>query len=282
MQTVLRGKAAEVAIDPAGPTVIIGESINPTRRQKLSEALEKRDFAYVLQLARRQIEDGADVLDVNVGVPGLDEVSLLPQVVMALAEHVDAPLCLDSPNPQALAAGLAVAPGRPLVNSVNGEEAALSAILPLVKEHGVAVIGLTLDDDGIPMDPQKRLAIAGRIIERAARLGIPAEDVIIDPLVMAVGADHDAARITLETIRLLRQTFNVNVALGASNVSFGLPDREVLNMAFLAMAIGAGATCVITNPARLASTVRAADLLAGRDEFATRYIAHFRARQKRQ
>jgi 5-methyltetrahydrofolate--homocysteine methyltransferase len=280
MKTILKSKTKEVIIDNQGPVVVIGESINPTRRKRLVDAYQNRDFTYVLQLAESQIAAGADVLDINVGVPGLDEVSLIPEVVKAIAENFDVPLCVDSPNPEVLAAGLAAAPGRPLVNSVNGEEAPLKAILPLVKEFGVPVIGLTMDDDGISMDPDKRLAIAGKIIERAAQLGIPDQDIVIDPLVMAVGADHTAGRITLETIELINREFGVNITLGASNVSFGLPQRQTINQAFLALAISRGASCAITNPVRLTSMIRATDLLLGRDSFSMRYIQHYRQMEK--
>jgi 5-methyltetrahydrofolate--homocysteine methyltransferase len=282
MQTELQGSASSVTIDSAGTFVVIGESINPTRRKRLTDAYQQRQFDYVLELARLQIEWGADVLDVNVGVAGIDEVSLLPEVVQAIAQQVDVPLCLDSADPQAIAAALAVAPGRCLINSVNGEEAALTAILPVAKEFGVPVIGLVMDDDGISMEAEKRLSIAGKIIERAAKLGIPAADIVIDPLVMAVGADHNAGRVTLETIQRVHTEFGVNIVLGASNVSFGLPERQVINQAFLALAMSHGASCAITNPVKLTSTIRAADLILGKDDFSMRYIQHYRQMQKRQ
>jgi 5-methyltetrahydrofolate--homocysteine methyltransferase len=171
---------------------------------------------------------------------------------------------------------MAVIPGKALVNSVNGEEASLQVVLPVVKEFGGAVIGLTMDENGIPSDPEVRLSIAEKILERAAKLGIPAEDVIIDPLVLTVGADSKAGRVTLQTIELVRREFGVNINLGASNVSFGLPDRHTINQAFLGLAIGAGASCAITDPIKLSLTVRAIDLLRGRDDFAGRYIRHFR------
>ncbi len=280
MRTILMGKTAEVAIDTEGPVVMIGERINPTGRKKLSRVLQERDFDYIKEEAIRQITASADVLDINVGVPGEDEVALLVEVVQVVAAQVEVPLCLDSANPEALAAGLAVTPGKPLVNSVNGEEASLGAVLPIVKDRGAAVIGLTMDDDGIPNDPERRVAIAGKILERAAKIGIPPEDVVIDPLVLTVGADHNAAVVTLRTIQLVREAFGVNINLGASNVSFGLPDRHTVNQAFLSLAANAGASCVITDPVRLASAIRATDLLLGRDPFGRRYITHFRAMQK--
>ena len=276
MHTTLKSVTKEVTIGIDRPFVIIGEKINPTGHKKLAAALTEGNFDYVRQLVERQITWGADVLDVNVGVPGLDEVAMIPKVVALVASVTDVPLCLDSGNPQVLAAGLAAAPGKPLVNSVSGEEKRLVGVLPIVKERGAAVIGLTMDDNGIPKTAEERVAVAEKILERAAKIGIPAEDVIIDPLVLTVGSDSRAALVTLQTIELLRKNFGVNVNLGASNVSFGLPDRLTVNQAFLALAIQAGVTCSITDPLKLGATVKAADLLLGRDDYAMRYIKYFR------
>ncbi len=276
METILKSDQKEVKISIDTPFVVIGEKINPTGRKKLAAALKDGDYEYVRQLATRQVETGADILDVNVGVPGIDEVAVLPEVAKIVSETVDVPLCLDSANHQALAAALAELPGKPLVNSVNGEEESLQAVLPVVKEFGVSVIGLTMDDDGIPNDAETRVAIAEKIIERAAKQGIGIEDIIIDPLVLTVGADSNAAAVTLQTIRLLKQEFGVNINLGASNVSFGLPDRHTINQAFLSLAMGAGATCAITDPIKLTNTIRATDLLMGRDMFGSRYIGYWR------
>jgi 5-methyltetrahydrofolate--homocysteine methyltransferase len=276
METILKSEKQEVKITFDSPFTIIGEKINPTGRKKLAAALKEGNYDYVRQLATRQVETGADILDVNVGVPGIDEVAVLPEVAKLVSEIVDVPLCLDSANHQALAAALAELPGKPLVNSVNGEEKSLKAVLPVVKEFGAAVIGLTMDDDGIPNDAETRVAIAERIIERAAKLGISVNDIVIDPLVLTVGADSNAATITLQTIRLLKQEFGVNINLGASNVSFGLPDRHIVNQSFLSLAMGIGATCAITDPIKLTSTIRATDLLMGRDTFGARYIGYWR------
>jgi len=276
VETILKSEKKEVTISFKTPFTIIGEKINPTGRKKLAAALKEGDTDYVKQLAIRQVESGADILDVNVGVPGIDEVALLPEVARLVTEIVDVPVCLDSANHQAIAAALEVLPGEPLVNSVNGEEKSLEAVLPVVKEFGVAVIGLTMDDDGIPNDAEKRLAIAEKILERAAKLGIGAERVVIDPLVLTVGADSNAGATTLQTIQLLRKHFGVNINLGASNVSFGLPDRHTVNQAFLSLAMGLGATCAITDPIKLTSTIRATDLLMGRDNFGARYIGYWR------
>lgn len=280
MATILRSQNKEIRIEGDSPAVIIGEKINPTGRKKMAAALQDGEFAYIRELATQQVAAGADVLDINVGVPGLDDVALMVQVVKFVSELVDVPLCLDSPNPQALAAGLAVAPGKPLVNSVSGEEERLKAVLPLVKEYGAAVIGLTMDDNGIPTGVEDRIAIAEKILERAVKSGIPAEDVIIDPLVMTVGTDSQAGMITLRTIELLRKALGVNINLGASNISFGLPDRTTINQAFLVLAMGAGANCLITDPAKMTGFIRATDLLLGRDDYAARYIRYYRSLPK--
>jgi 5-methyltetrahydrofolate--homocysteine methyltransferase len=277
MKTELTSKTKKAVLNTEGPFVVIGEKINPTGRKKLAAALQAGDLDYVRELASKQIAAGADVLDVNVGVPGMDDVALIQQVVKLLAEEYDIPLCIDSPNPAALAAALPLCPGRTLVNSVNGEEKSLSAVLPLVKEHGAAVIGLTMDESGIPNDAESRVAIAEKILERAAKLGIPVDDVVIDPLVLTVGADQNASFITLQTIEMVRREFGVNVNIGASNVSFGLPERDTINLAFLSMAIYAGATCAITDPMKYSLHIRATDLLRGRDANAMRYLKYYRA-----
>ena len=279
MKTILKGRTREVIINTEGPVVIIGESINPTRRKKLVTTLQERNFDYVLELAESQIKAGADVLDVNVGFPGVDDVKLLPETVKVLQDKFDIPLCLDSPNPRAIEAALKVAAGKCLINSVNGEEASLNALLPVAKEYGAVIIGLCMDDDGITHDPEKRLSIAEKIIERAMKAGIKAEDVVIDPLAMAVSADPQACRVTLETIRLVHQKLGHNITQGSSNISFGLPDRESLNAAYMAMSIYNGLTCPIANPEKITSIVRAADLVMGRDDFAVRFVEYFQSRQ---
>jgi 5-methyltetrahydrofolate--homocysteine methyltransferase len=255
--------------------VIIGESINPTRRRKLVDTLSEYNFELVHQLAKTQIESGADVLDVNVGFPGVEDEKLLPATVNSIQEKFDVPLCLDSPNPKAIESALKVAEGKPLINSVNGEEKSLKAILPLAKEHGAAVIGLVMDDDGITQDPEKRLKIAEKILNRAVQIGIPKEDVIIDAMAMAVSADPNACLVTLETIRLVRDNLGLNITQGASNMSFGLPGREYLNNVHMAISIWNGLTCPIANPVKITSIVRATDLIRGRDDFAMRYVEHY-------
>ncbi|HZP87042.1 MAG TPA: dihydropteroate synthase [Burkholderiales bacterium] len=278
--TTLSRDARSVAIGGDLPTVLIGERINPTGRKRFSEALRNRDFAAVRAEAIAQRDAGADLLDVNASLAGVDEVALYPEVVACVMEAVDLPLCLDSPNADALAAGLRVYQGKALVNSVTAEEQSLARVLPLVKAHSAAVIALLQGNRGIPSDADGRVALAGAILERCAALSIPAEDVVVDCMAMTVGTDHNAARVTLETIRRVRQAFGVNVVLGASNISFGMPDRELLNAAFIAQAIAAGATCLITDAAKVRATVLAADLLQGRDEYAGRYLLGYRQRQK--
>jgi 5-methyltetrahydrofolate--homocysteine methyltransferase len=279
MKTIIKSETEEVTIDITEPMVIIGEKINPTGRKKLAAALQEGDFEYVHSLATSQVDSGADILDVNVGVPGIDEVALMKQVVKLVSGWVDVPLCLDSPNPAALSAGLSVAPGKPLVNSVSGEVERLKLILPIVKDRAAAVIGLTMDDQGIPNSAEARFAIAETILEEAVKIGIPPEDVIIDPLVMTVGSDSLAGLVTLQTIELIRSKLGLNINLGASNISFGLPERPLVNQAFLALAMGAGATCAITDPVKLTAIIRAADLVLGKDEFAVRYIRYCRKMQ---
>ena len=272
MKTVFRSKTKEVIVNTEGPVIIIGESINPTRRKKLVSALQEGNFGYVIELAKSQIDAMADMLDVNVGFPGVDDVKLLPETVKQLQSHFDVPLCLDSPNPRAIEAALKVIEGKCLINSVNGEEKSMNAILPIAKEYGAAVIGLTMDDDGITQDPFKRLSIAEKIVNRAVKLGIKEEDVVIDPLAMAVSADPNACLITLETIKLVHEKLGLNITQGASNISFGLPDREMLNIAHMVLSIKNGLTCPIANPEKITAAVRAADLILGRDDFAMRFI----------
>ncbi|MCE5345361.1 MAG: dihydropteroate synthase [Bacteroidales bacterium] len=275
MNTILQGISSEVVINSNGPVVIIGECINPTRRKKLVSTLQEGSFDYVLELAESQIKAMADVLDVNVGFPGVDDVKLLPAAVLAIRDKFDIPLCLDSPNPKAIEAALKVAGGKCLINSVNGEEKSMNSLLPIAKEYGAAIIGLTMDDDGITHDPEKRLAIAEKILKRAVKAGIKEEDVIIDPLAMAVSADPMACVVTLETIRLVHQKLGMNITQGASNISFGLPDREILNAAFMSLSILYGLTCPIANPEKITAAVRATDLIMGRDDYAVRFLENF-------
>jgi 5-methyltetrahydrofolate--homocysteine methyltransferase len=279
MKTILRSRTKEVVINTEGPVIIIGESINPTRRKKLVATLQEGNFEYMLELANIQINAMADVLDVNVGFPGVDDVKLLPEAVKQLQQFCDVPLCLDSPNPKAIEAALKVIEGKCLINSTNGEEKSMNAILPLAKDYGAAVIGLVMDEDGITHDPYKRLTVAEKIINRAVQIGIRQEDVIIDPLAMAVSADPQACIVTLETIKLVHDKLGQNITQGSSNISFGLPDRETLNIAHMVLSIYNGLTCPIANPEKITAAVRATDLVLGRDDFAMRFIEYSQIKQ---
>ena len=280
MRTVVSSATKEVVIGADRPAVLIGERINPTGKPELAAALLAGDLQVVSALAVAQVEAGADILDVNVGVSGVDEVALLPLAVQAVMAAVTVPLCIDSENPQALAAALKVYRGKPIVNSVNGPEERLATLLPLVKEHGAAVIGLTMDGEGIPRTADRRVAIAGLIIERAQKLGIPPEDIIIDPLALTVAADGKAALVTLETARRIRDEFGVNQTLGASNVSFGLPERDVVNWAFLTLCLQAGVTCPVVHTEKVRPAILATDLLLGRDDYSMRYLKDYKKRLK--
>lgn len=280
METRVSTATQEVLISEDQPTVLIGESINPTGKKKLSASLEAGDMELVRQLALVQVQAGADILDVNVGMPGMDEVALLPKAVQAVMAAVDAPLCFDSDNPGALEAALKVYQGKPIINSVTGRENSLNEVLPLVREYGAAVIALTMDDEGISMDPGRRVAIAHKIVGRAETLGIPREDIIVDCLALTVSTDSGAGLVTLEAVRRVRVELGVNQTLGASNVSYGLPERGVLNSAFLTMAITAGVTCPTVNVAEVRQVVLAADLLLGRDRYARHYIKAYRQHRK--
>ena len=279
METKITSATKEVIIGDGRPTVLIGERINPTGKKKLAEALVSGNLEIVRELALSQVEAGADIIDVNVGTPGVDEVSLLPRAVQAVMDTVDLPLCIDTTNTEALEAALKIYQGKALINSVTGEERSLARVLPLVKKYGAAVIALVQDDEGIPKDIERRVANAHKIVERSATSGIPPEDVIIDPLAFTLGAEPDSGLAVLETIRRIKAELGVNLTLGASNVSFGLPDRELLNNAFLAVAIAAGVNCPIVDAAKIRPIVLATDLVLNRDNYAQRYIRAFRRRK---
>jgi 5-methyltetrahydrofolate--homocysteine methyltransferase len=261
------------------PFVIVGERINPTGRKVLAAEMKEGRMDRVRADAIAQVAAGAHMLDINAGIPQLDEAALLVAAIKAVAEVTDVPICIDSSIIEALEAGLAAYEGKALVNSVTAEEERMERILPLVKKHGAAVIGMANDETGISMIPEERLALARRIIERAADHGIPKEDVIIDPIAMTVAADPTCGLITLETMRLIRDQLGNNMTCGASNVSFGLPDRATVNAAFLPLAMSSGLTCAITNPLvpEVRRAVLAGDLLLGHDEYAMRWIASYRA-----
>jgi len=280
METILTGTEETVRISPDLPTVIIGEKINPTGRSWLTEQLTEGNLEALADEAVKQLEDGAHVLDVNVGAASVNEVEVLPQAVKIVQDAVGVPLCIDTADNDALEAALEVYRGKPLINSVNGEEKNLERVLPLVAEYEAAVIGLTMDDDGIPKDPQKRLEIARKIVDRAESMGIPREDILIDCLALTVSAEPDAAVITLNAIDLVREELGVNQALGHSNVSFGLPDRPVINRVALGMVIRAGVNAPIVDAAEVKQSILAADLLLGRDQYAMNYIKYYREHKK--
>jgi 5-methyltetrahydrofolate--homocysteine methyltransferase len=286
METILKSAKEEVVISLGKPTVLIGERINPTGKKRLANALLEGDLSIVKQEAEEQVEAGADILDVNVGAASVDEVDLLPKAVKLVMETVDVPLCLDSADPEALRAALAMhkelAPeGKPLINSVNGEEERLESILPLVVEFDAAVIGLAMDDDGIPPTAEARFGVAKKIVERAEGMGIAREDILIDCLALTVGADSQAGRITMEAIEMVRDELGVNQTLGASNVSFGLPERETINWVFLGMCIKNGLNAPIVDVEKVRPAVLAADLVLGRDDYSMRYIKAYKKRQKK-
>jgi len=282
METKISSPSKEVIIGDNQPIVLIGERINPTGKKKLAEALKAGDLEIVRKEALAQTQAGADIIDVNVGVFGIDEAALLPKAAQAVMETVDTPLCLDSANPDALEAALKVYKGKPLVNSVTGEEHSLKRILPLIKKYGAAVIGLVQDEDGIPKDTEGRVRVAHKIVERAEAAGIPREDLVIDCLAFAVGAEPASGAAVIEAIRRIRAELGVNMTMGASNVSFGLPDRELINNAFVVIAIAAGATCLIVDVAKVRPIILAADLVLGRDKRARRYIEAYRQRPKQE
>ena len=281
MDTILQGRSKTVIIGSTQPFCIIGERINPTGRKKFAEELRNGDLSTVVVDTEAQMAAGADVLDVNAGIPLVDEAELLAKMLQLVQQHTDAPICIDSSVIEALEAGLAVYEGKPLVNSITGEDDRMEEILPLVAKHGAAVIGLANDETGIPETAQQRLEIATKIVSRCGDFGIPPEDVVIDPLAMTVGADTEAVTTTLEAIRLIRDNLGVNMCLGASNVSFGLPRRHELNAGFIPMAAAAGLTSAIMSTAPIiVDQTRATDLLLGHDPWGSSWIAEHRARVK--
>lgn len=277
--TVVGSATREVVIGDDRPFVIIGERINPTGRKILMEEMTVGDFSRVERDAIAQVEAGAHMLDVNAGIPLADEPAILARAVELVQSLVDVPLSIDSSIVEALEAGLAVYRGKALVNSVTGEEERLERVLPLVKKYGAAVVAISNDETGISEDPDVRFAVAKRIVERAADHGIPREDVVVDPLLMPIGAMRTAGRQVFRILGRLRDELKVNSTCGASNVSFGLPHRAGINAAYVAMAMASGLTSAITNP--LAEGVRhavmAGDVLLGNDEDAARWIRAFRA-----
>jgi 5-methyltetrahydrofolate--homocysteine methyltransferase len=276
--TVIRSDRKEVVIGFERRFVMIGERINPTGRKLLAEEMARGDYGRVVADALAQVKAGAQMLDVNAGIPLADEPTILAECVKLVQETVDVPLSIDSSIVAALEAGLAAYKGKPLVNSVTGEEDRLEAVLPLVKKYGAAVVAISNDETGISEDPDVRFAVAKRIVERAADHGIPREDVVVDPLVMPVGAINDAGRRLIYLLRRLREELKVNTTCGASNFSFGLPNRRGLNAAFLPMMIGAGMTSAIMNPLHPEDiqAILGADVVMGHDANCGRWIRQYR------
>ena len=273
-QTVVSSATKEVVIGFDQPFVIIGERINPTGRKKLAEEMKVGDFSRVESDALMQVEAGAHMLDVNAGIPLADEPKILADCIQLVQGLVDVPLCIDSSIVEALQAGLAVYQGKPLVNSVTGEEERLESILPLIRKYNASVVAISNDETGISDDPDVRFEVARKIVERAADHGIPSNDIVVDPLVMPVGAVDTAGASVLRLIRRLREELEVNTTCGASNFSFGLPNRHGLNASFLAMAIGAGMTSAITNPLHLPemAAIKGADVVMAHDPSCSKWI----------
>ena len=277
-ETVISSPSKDVVIGFDQPFVIIGERINPSGRKLLAAEMKEGDYSRVEADALAQIAAGAQMLDVNAGIPLADEPRILAEVIQLVQSLTDVPLSIDSSIVAALEAGLAVYQGKALVNSVTGEEERLETVLPLVKKHGAAVVAISNDETGISEDPDVRFAVAKKIVERAADHGIPHGDVVVDPLVMPVGAINLAGRQALSLVRRLREELRVNTTCGASNFSFGLPNRHGLNWSFLAMAIGAGMTSAITNPLHTEemSAVLGANVVMGHDSNCANWIAKYR------
>ena len=282
LTTLVTSKSRTVEIQRNNPTVIIGERINPTGRKKLLSELKEGKFDIVKNDAVAQVEAGAKIIDVNAGVPGANEEALLKDMIYAVMDVTDMPLCFDTADNKALETALSIYEGKALINSINGEEERLATVLPLVKEYDAAVIALCMDDDGIPPTAESRFKVAAKMIEQAGKLGISPDRLVIDPLALTMGSDHNAGRIAIDTIKMVVEEFGVNITMGVSNISFGIPDRPAINATFLAMAILAGLTCPITNPLEeeIILAVQAADLVMGRDEFGMNWIKSYRSRLK--
>lgn len=276
--TVLSSPSKEVIIGFDRPFTMIGERINPTGRKILAAEMKVGDYSRVEADAITQVQAGAQMLDVNAGIPLADEPAILAETIRRVQAVVDVPLCIDSSIIEALEAGLAVYQGRPLVNSTTAEEEVMERVLPLVKKYDAAVVAISNDETGISEDPDVRFEIAKRIVERAADYGIKAEDVVVDPLVMPIGAIGQAGQQVFALVRRLREELKVNTTCGASNISFGIPSRHAINNAFLPMAIASGMTSAIVNPLHdgLVKSVHAADVLAGTDANCENWIVNYR------
>ncbi|HYA92939.1 MAG TPA: dihydropteroate synthase [Thermodesulfobacteriota bacterium] len=269
----------EVAIGNNAPTVLIGERINPFGKGPIKEALLSGAMEPIREEALKQVEAGADILNVSVNAFGIDEGVVLPRVISEIMRAVDVPLCLESRNPVALEETLMLGCGKPIISSVTGEDRIQDEILPLVKKYNTAIVTLASDASGIPKEPLKRLQVIKQIIDRTDKMDIPREDLLVDCIAESSAVNDQAAVVTLETMRIVKRELGVNLILGASNVSFGLPNRSVINSVFLALALQAGLTCAMVNAAKMKPYLMAADLLLGRDPWARRYVTYYRSLQ---
>ena len=277
----LRGTGKTVRIGATKTPVIIGERINPTNRKELIQKLKAGEFDILEVEAKKQVANGADILDINVGVPGIDEEHAMSEALRIVQGAVDVPVWIDTSNPKVLELALKQVKGRPGINSTTGEEKRMDVVVPLAAEHDAVLVGLLIDDAGIPMTADKRVAIAGRIIERAEKQGMDRKNIIIDCVALACGTSDVGARATLDTIRRVTEEYGVNTTVGLSNVSFGLPDRPMLNASFMLLGAGQGMTCFIGNPndTNMQFAIKSSRLFWGEDKFAMGYLTWFRKKQ---
>jgi 5-methyltetrahydrofolate--homocysteine methyltransferase len=279
METVLSGTKGAVCIAPHKPTVLIGKRVNPGRRKRPVDGALSGHIDIIKNEVLAQVSAGADAVEVDIDVPDVEQIALLPEVIKVVQDTVEVPLCINTPSPEALAAALNVYRGKPLINGVYGEEEGLDHVLSLAAKYGAAVVGLCMDENGIPNEPSRRLDIARKIVERAKTAGIPREDVLIDCLTLAVDLDNDAARATLKTIRLVREELGVNITLDVNDIVHDLPNANALHQAFLTAAIMEGVTAPMVNVSHARQNILAVDVLLGRDEHAMRYIKYYHFRR---
>jgi 5-methyltetrahydrofolate--homocysteine methyltransferase len=277
----LKGSGKTVKIGATRTPMIVGERINPTNRKELIAKLKVGEFAMLEGEAKKQVQNGADILDINVGVPGIDEKHAMLEALRIVQDAVEVPVWIDTSNPEVLAAGLKAVRGRPGINSTTGEEKRMDVVIPLAAEHGAALVGLCIDDAGIPQTAEKRVEIARKIIDKAEKKGLDRKNIIIDCVALACSTGESGAKATLDTIRICTEELGVNTTVGLSNVSFGLPDRPVLNAAFMLMCAGQGMTCFIGNPndPHMQVALKSSKLFWGEDKFAMGYLTYYRKRQ---
>ncbi|MCU0852605.1 MAG: dihydropteroate synthase [Thermoplasmata archaeon] len=277
----LKGSGKTVKIGATRTPMIVGERINPTNRKELIAKLKVGEFAMLEGEAKKQVQNGADILDINVGVPGIDEKHAMLEALRIVQDAVEVPVWIDTSNPEVLAAGLKAVRGRPGINSTTGEEKRMDVVIPLAAEYGAALVGLCIDDTGIPQTAEKRVEIARKIIDKAEKNGLDRKNIIIDCVALACSTGESGAKATLDTIRICTEELGVNTTVGLSNVSFGLPDRPVLNAAFMLMCAGQGMTCFIGNPndPHMQVALKSSKLFWGEDKFAMGYLTYYRKRQ---